>query len=198
VRRIVYAMMVSLDGYVEGPDGGLGWSAPSEDLHRHFNDMYLTGEIGASLYGRRLYENMAAYWPTADENPSAPDVEVDFARAWKELPKVVFSRTLESVGWNATLEREVIPERILELKARPGGDMDVGGADLAATFIRLGLIDEYRLYVHPVVLGGGKPMFPADVGLDLEHVGSRTFEGGVVLLRYRPAARGEANPAAGP
>jgi dihydrofolate reductase len=193
MRRIVYALMVSLDGYVEGPDGGLGWSAPSEELHRHFNDMYLSGEIDTSLYGRRLYENMAAYWPTADENPSAPDVEVEFARAWKVLPKVVFSTTLASVGWNASLEREVVRERILELKARPGGDMDVGGADLAATFMRLGLIDDYRLYVHPVVLGGGKPMFPADVALDLELVGSRTFEGGVVMLHYRPAVQGEPN-----
>lgn len=187
MRKINYAMMVSLDGYVEDADGGLGWSVPSNELHQHFNDQLLTGEIDTSLYGRRLYENMAHYWPAADENPAAPTVEIEFARAWKALPKVVYSSTLESVGWNATLKRDVVPKEVLKLKKQPGGDIDVGGADLAATFIRLGLIDEYRMYIHPVVLGAGTPMFPTDVPLQLELIESRAFDGGVQMLRYRPA-----------
>lgn len=187
MRKVVYAQMVSLDGFVEGPDGELDWSAPGEELHQHFNDQYLTGAIDTSLYGRRMYENMAAYWPTVEPNGSAPDVEIEFARAWKRLPKIVFSTTLETVGWNATLAREVIPEEIEVLKTQPGGDIDLGGAGLAATFIRRGLVDEYRLYVHPVVLGGGTPMFPPGERLDLRLVETRTFRCGVVLLRYLAA-----------
>lgn len=185
MRMLIYALSTSLDGYIEDSDGRLDWSVPSEELHQHFNDQYLTGEIDASIYGRRLYENMAAYWPTAGDNPRAERVELEFARLWMELKKIVFSTTLESVDFNSTLKREVIREEILELKAQPGGDLDIGGADLAATFLRMGLVDEIRLYVHPVVLGGGKPMFPPDLRLGLAFADSRTFEGGVVMLRYR-------------
>ena len=184
MRKIIYALSVSLDGYIEDADGRLDWSVPSEELHQHFNDQYLTGEIDTSIYGRRLYENMAAYWPTAADNPDAESVELEFARLWMKLPKIVFSTSLESVDFNSTLKREVIREEILDLKALSGGDMDIGGADLAATFLRMGLVDEVRLYVHPVVLGGGKPMFPPDLRLGLEFADSRTFEGGVVMLRY--------------
>lgn len=186
MRKIIYAQMVSLDGFVAGPNGKLGWSAPGEELHQHFNDQYLTGQIDTSLYGRRMYENMAD-WPQVEANEAASDVEVEFARVWKQLPKVVFSTTLEDVKWNARLMRAVHPEEIEALKAQPGGDIDVGGADLAATFIRLGLVDEYRLYVHPVVLGGGTPMFPPGEKLNLRLEETRTFRCGVVLLRYRPA-----------
>lgn len=185
MRKIIYAQMVSLDGFVEGPNGELDWSEPSEELHKHFNDQYLMGEIDTSLYGRRLYEEMAAFWPAADEDPATPGVVVEFSRLWKELPKIVFSKTLEEVDWNAELKREVVPEEIEALKAQPGGGMDVGGAELASTFIQHGLIDEYRLYIHPVVLGGGTPMFPPDENLNLELVETRTFGGGVVMLCYR-------------
>jgi dihydrofolate reductase len=184
MRKIIYALGVSLDGYIEDADGSLDWSVPSEELHKHFNDQYLTGEIDTSLYGRRLYENMAAYWPAAHENPDTEPVAAEFARAWLALRKIVFSTSLESVDWNSTLKRDVVREEILELKAQPGGDMDLGGASLAASFLRLGLVDEVRLYVHPVVLGGGKPMFPPNVRLDFELAASRTFDGGVVMLRY--------------
>lgn len=182
MRKIIYAQMVSLDGFVEGPDGELEWSAPGEELHRHFNDQYLTGAIDTSLYGRRLYENMAAYWPTVDG--SAPDIELEFARAWKKLPKIVFSTTLKRVKWNSILAQEVVPEEIETLKSQDGGDIDLGGADLAATFIRYGLVDEYRLYVHPVVLGGGTPMFPPNEQLGLKFAETQSFPCGVVLLRY--------------
>jgi dihydrofolate reductase len=174
----------SLDGYIEDADGSLDWSVPSEELHKHFNDQYLTGEIDTSLYGRRLYEIMSAYWPAARENPDTAPVEAEFARLWLALRKIVFSKSLESVDWNSTLKRDVVREEILELKAQPGSDIDLGGAELAVSFLRLGLVDEVRLYVHPVVLGGGKPMFPPDVRLDLEFAESRSFEGGIVMLRY--------------
>ena len=111
--------------------------------------------MGTFLYGRRLYELMAGYWPTADRNPAAHPVEVEFAHIWKEKPKIVFSRTLDRVKWNARLVREVIADEIIRLKAEPGDELEVGGPTLAATFMRLGLIDEYRPIVHPVVLGCG-------------------------------------------
>lgn len=184
MRKIIYAQMVSLDGFVEGPNGELEWSTPGAELHQHFNDQYLTGAIDTALYGRRMYENMAAYWPAIDPNGSAAEVEIEFARAWRKLPKIVFSTTLERVKWNSILAREVVPEEIEALKTQDGGDIDLGGADLAATFIRLGLVDEYRLYVHPVVLGSGTPMFPPGERLDLQLTQTRTFPCGVVLLRY--------------
>jgi len=110
---------------------------------------------------------------------------VEFARIWRDMPKVVYSRTLAGADWNATVVREVVPEEVRALKTQPGGDMVLGGADLAATFLRLDLIDELRLYVHPVVLGRGRPPFPADVRAELRLAEARAFGNGVVLLRYR-------------
>jgi dihydrofolate reductase len=184
MRKVIYAMSVSLDGFIEDRNGDLDWSFPDEELHRHFNDLESTIDI--QLYGRGLYENMAAFWPTADEDSSAPDFVIEYARIWKSMPKVVFSRTLDQVGWNSRLVRGSIVEEVNKLKAQPGKDMSVGGAGLAASFTQLGLIDEYRLYIHPVVLGGGKPMFgqlPDKIILKL--VETRRFGSGVVLLRYR-------------
>ncbi|MDB1090214.1 dihydrofolate reductase family protein [Streptomyces sp. ACA25] len=184
-RRVVYSMMVSLDGFVEDADGGIGWSEPDEELHRYFNDQ--EAHIDAHLYGRRLYRLMADHWPTADEDPSAADYEIAYARTWKSVPKIVFSRTLESVDWNSRLVREELAEEVARLKSLPGKDMDLGGPGLAASFMRLGLIDEYQLFVHPVVLGSGKPYFPPGGDRqELRLLGTRTFGSGVVLLRYRP------------
>jgi dihydrofolate reductase len=183
-RKVIYAMMVSLDGYMEGPDGDLDWSFPDEELHKHFNDQ--ESEIDINLYGRGLYENMSNYWPTADSNPSAPQVEIDFARIWKSKSKVVFSKTLEQVEWNSRLVRENIAEEVVKLKEQPGKNLSVGGSGIASTFMKLGLIDEYRLYIHPVVLGGGKPMLqPMNEAIRLRLVEARTFSSGVVLLRYQ-------------
>ena len=177
-------MGVSLDGFVEGPNRELDWSTPDEELHRFWNDQ--AREIGTSLYGRRLYELMADYWPTADEDPSAPDYVVEFARIWRDTPKVVFSTTLEKVDSNSRLVRDNIAEEVTKLKAQPGKDMDVGGPTLASSLIRLGLIDEYRPVVHPVVLGAGTPFFPAlDNAISLQLVETRTFGSGVVYLRYQ-------------
>ena len=110
--------------------------------------------------GRINHELMAAYWPHADEDPAASEPVREFARIWREMPKLVYSTTLQHVDWNATIVREVIPEDVQKLKEQPGGDMVVGGANLAATFTRLNLIDEYRIYLQPVVLGAGNPLFP--------------------------------------
>jgi dihydrofolate reductase len=141
--------------------------------------------MGVHLCGRRLYETMV-YWETAGENPSAPEHELEFARIWKDMPKIVFSRTLEKVEGNARLVREGAAEAIAELKRQPGKDVAVGGAGLASTLIERGLIDEYRLFVSPVVLGGGTQYFPALAErIDLELLETRTFGSRVVYVRYR-------------
>jgi dihydrofolate reductase len=179
-------MLVSLDGFIEDPRGGLDWHSVDEELHRHFNAVDRAS--GAVLLGRRLFESMASYWPTADEDPSAPDYVVEYARIWREKPKYVFSRTLQAVQHGAHLVSGDAAEAIRRLKAEPGGDLSLSGADLAATCIRHGLVDEYLLYVNPVVLGGGKPMFPPELKLPLERVETQVFSCGVVRLRYRHAA----------
>ena len=183
MRKLIYSMGVSLDGFIAGPDGEIDWSAPNEELHRFHNQQ--ARETGAHLYGRQLYETMR-YWETADENPSAPEHELEFARIWKATPKIVFSKTLEKVEGNARLVRDNAADEVARLTKQPGKDLAVGGAGLASTFIKLGLIDEYRLFVSPVVLGGGTPFFPAaDERIDLELVETRTFGSRVVYLRYR-------------
>jgi len=184
--KVIYSLSVSLDGYVESPDGGINWTSPDDELHAFFNDE--TRATRTLLHGRRTYELMASYWPTADQDPSAPATQADFARIWRETPKVVFSRTLEAVAWNSRLVREGAGEEVARLKGQPGNDMMVGGANLASTLIGLDLVDEYRLFVRPIVLGGGKPYFPRlDRPLDLRLVETRTFGGGVVYLRYERA-----------
>lgn len=184
MRKVIYAMSVSLDGFIEDTHGDLSWSYPDQELHKYFNDR--ESAIDIHLYGRGLYENMSAYWPTADENASAPRAEIEYARIWKDKKKIVFSKTLKKVGWNSQLVSENIAEEVNRLKAQPGKDMLVGGAGLASTFMQLGLIDEYWLYIHPVVLGGGKPMFPhLRDKIDLQLVETRNFGRGVILLRYQ-------------
>jgi dihydrofolate reductase len=176
-------MGVSLDGFIAAPDGEIDWSAPDEELHRFHNQQMR--EVGAHLCGRRLYETMV-YWETAEENPSAAEFELEFARIWKGLPKIVFSNTLEKVEGNARLVRDGVAEEVERLKKQPGKDLAVGGAALASTCMELGLIDEYRLFVSPVVLGGGTPYFPSlDERINLELVETRTFGARVVYVRYR-------------
>ncbi len=182
--QLVYSMFVSLVGYIATPDGGLDWSFPDAQVHRFVNDQ--ARELGASLYGRRLYELMAAYWPTVEEGPGVPEVEVDFARVWRATPRIVFSRTLEQAEWSSRLVRENAAEEVARLKEQVSGDMEVGGPTLAAELIRHGLVDEYRMFVFPVVLGRGLPFFPAlDAPLDLHLVETRAFDSGVVYLRHR-------------
>lgn len=183
MRKVIYSMGVSLDGFIAGPNGEIDWSAPDEELHRFHNQQMR--EIGAHLCGRRLYE-MMVYWETADENPSAAEYELEFARIWKNLPKIVFSKTLEKVEGDARLVRDGVAEEVAKLKEQPGKDLAVGGAGLASTLIKLGLIDEYRLFVSPVVLGEGTPYFPAlGERINLELVETQTFGSRVVYVRYR-------------
>jgi dihydrofolate reductase len=182
MRKLIYSLGVSLDGFIAGPDGEIDWSAPDEELHRFHNEQMR--EIDVEFCGRRLYEEMR-FWDTADEDPSLPEHHLEFARIWKDTPKIVFSKTLETVEGNARLVREVDAEEVAKLKEEPGKDMSVGGAGLASTFIKLGLVDEYRLFISPVVLGGGTPYFPAlDTRVDLELVETRAFGDRAVYVRY--------------
>jgi dihydrofolate reductase len=186
VRKIVLMMSVSIDGFFEGPDRELGWQLVDEELHGHFND-WLSG-AGAFLDGRVTYELMAGYWPAVDADPDASPTAAEFARIWREMPKIVFSRTLDQVGWNATVARDVVRDDIVALKAQAGGDLVLGGANLAATFMRHDLIDEFRIYVHPVVIGRGRRLFePSDAQISLRLAETRSFGNGVVLLRYERA-----------
>ena len=183
MRKVTFSMNPSVDGYVVGPDGGFDWSVPDAEVFRaHIEE--LRG-VGVHLMGRRLYETML-YWETADSDPSLDDAEREWAALWKPLPKVVFSRSLSSVQGNARLAAGGLAEEVERLRAEPGGgDIALGGATLAAEAGALGLIDEYRLFLHPVLVGGGTAFFPQQerrVGLQL--VDSRTFGSGVVRLRY--------------
>jgi dihydrofolate reductase len=185
VRKVIYSMGVSLDGFVADRDGGIDWAVPDEELHRFHNQQAL--ELGAHFCGRRLYEEML-YWESAEENPASSDVEREFARIWQGLPKVVFSTTLERVEGNARLAEAGVAEEVARLREQPGKDLAVGGSSLASAFVELGLVDEFRLFVSPVVLGGGIPFFPVlEERIGLEPVEARTFGSGVVYLRYRRA-----------
>jgi dihydrofolate reductase len=175
-------MSVSLERYLAGPGGDIDWSAPDEELHRFHNEQ--TRELGGHLCGRRLYETMV-YWETADEDPALGETEREFAQIWKALPKVVFSNTLDEVKGNTRLVRGDPADEVRRLKEEPGKDLGVGGASLAASLTKLGLIDDYRLFVNPVVLGGGTPYFPPlEQRLDLDLVDTRTFGSRIVYLRY--------------
>ena len=171
----------------------IDWGAPDEELHRFHNQR--AREQGGQLCGRRLYEVMT-YWETAEEeNPSAPDHELEFARIWTAMPKIVFSTTLETVVGNARLVRDGVADEVARLKEQPGGDLGVGGAGLASTLTTLGLVDEYQLFVCPVVLGAGTPYFPAlERRMELELVETRTFGSRVVYLRYRRAGAAVERP----
>jgi dihydrofolate reductase len=181
--RLIYAMNVSLDGFVETPDGSLDWTDMDAEIHAWWNEQCRDGS--AFVYGRRVYELMAAYWPTAEADPNASPVELDFARIWNAKPKIVFSNTLPAVGWNSRLTRGDVAAELTRMRAEFDGELLLGGATLAAEFIRLGLVDEYRLVVHPVVLGAGRPFFPgleAPIGLRLRE--THNFASGAVYLGY--------------
>jgi dihydrofolate reductase len=178
-------MMVSLDGFIETPNRSLDWVIIDEELHTFVNDQQR--EFDTYLYGRGLYEVMT-YWETADQNPSSPAYELEFARIWKRMPKIVFSKSLEQVQGNTRLVRDNIVEEITKLKQQPGKNMDLGGPTLASSFMQLGLIDEYRLFLQPIILGSGTPFFPAlDNPINLRLVETRTFGSGVIYLHYRRA-----------
>jgi dihydrofolate reductase len=182
MRKVIYSMGVSLDGYVAGPGGDISWTDPSEELHQFHNDRVRV--LGAHLLGRRLYETMLV-WETTDESEWSNDIEREFAAIWRALPRIVFSTTLDEVQGNASLATGGLAEEVQRLKDQPGGDIGVGGADLAAGLTKLGLIDEYELFVYPTVTGGGTPLFALGDRVDLELVETRTFGNRVVYLHYR-------------
>ncbi len=183
MRKLTFGMNVSLDGYIAAPGDDLGWSVPSAELFQWWSDR--VGATGLALYGRKLWETMSSHWPVADQQPGVTPPHIQFARRWRDMPKMVFSSTIRSVDWNARLVTgDAVPE-ITRLKTEDGGPMDVGGATLAATAMRAGLIDEYVVVTHPVLVGGGTPFFPAlDNWLSLNLLESRTFPDGVLMTRY--------------
>jgi len=184
MRQVVYAASISVDGFLGADDGDNAWLVPDPELHRHFND--LEGSFDTHLYGRRMYELMAQYWPTAHELPEAPDYIVEYARIWCAMPKVVFSASLGEVDWNARLFSGDALEEVARLKREPGKSMSVGGTALATSLARAGLIDEFRFYVMPTIVGSGTPTFAAlGKHVDLTTLEVQTFTSGAVLLRYR-------------
>lgn len=183
MRKVILFVQVSLDGFFEGPKKELDWNMVDDELHTHVNEVLKV--MGGFLSGRVTYELMAGYWPTADADPGSPAHVKEFARIWRDMPKVVYSRTLTSAGWNTTIARDVVRGEVEELKLRARGDLVVGGGDLAAAFMDQDLIDEYRIYVHPIQIGDGKRLFPASKEKVLLRLAeTRTFGNGVVLLRY--------------
>ena len=184
--KVAYAMNVSLDGFVETPERDLDWSSVDDELHAWFNDW--EREADALVYGRRLYEVMADYWPTAESDPEATPVMLDFARIWNSKPKVVFSSTLTEVGPNCRLVRGDVGEEMARLRSEFDGILHIGGPTLAAEFIRRDLVDDYGLIVHPVFLGAGTPFFPPGVGpVRMRQTATRRFDSGVVYIGYARA-----------
>jgi dihydrofolate reductase len=181
--KLIYLMNVSLDGYVETPDHDLSWTVVDEELHTWFNDQERGTD--ASLYGRRLYELMAAHWPTAESDPAAPAYMIEFARIWNAKPKIVFSTSLDKVVGNSRLVHGDVGEELARLRTEFKGDLHVAGPTLASSFIERGLVDEYRLVVHPVILGAGTPFFPKlERPIRLRLTETRRFESGAMYLGY--------------
>ncbi len=185
MRSVILWMQVSLDGYAEGPHGAFDWPMVDEELNGFF--VQELRQAGMFLYGRKVYEMMASFWPTADEQSWATEPQAAYARLWRPMPKIVFSNTLERAEWNARVVGTDLEQQIAALKEQPGGDLVLfGGPQIAATFQRLGLIDEYRIFVHPVILGAGTPLIPelpSRTALRLVEV--RSFGSPVVHLRYQ-------------
>ena len=183
MRKLAFGMNVSLDGYIAAPGDDIAWSTPSDELFQWWSDR--VGATGLALYGRKLWETMSSHWPTADQQPDATPAQVEFAHRWRDMPKVVFSSTISAVDWNTRLVSSDAVAEITRLKDGDGGPMDIGGATLAAAAMRAGLIDEYEVVTHPVLVGGGTPFFTAlDNWVNLALVETHTFPGGVVLTRY--------------
>jgi dihydrofolate reductase len=184
--RLIYTLNVSLDGFIETPDHSLDWGVNDDELLTWFKDR--ARGLAASLYGRRLYEVMSAYWPTAHADPAATETMREFQRLWLGIPKIVFSSTLTSVDWNSRLVRGDVGDELALLRDEFDGDFEVGGPTLASAFIRRGLVDRYELVVHPVILGSGTPYLPPlDAPIRLRLTDTRTFASGVTYWGYATA-----------
>jgi len=182
MARLIYTGIASLDGYVVDADGTFDWAAPDDEVHAFVND--LERPVGTYLYGRRMYEVMR-YWDTAHTVDGQPAVGLDYASVWQAADKVVYSSTLDAVSTDRTrLERRFDPEDVRRMKSAADRDLSVSGPTLAAHALRAGLVDECRLFLNPVAVGGGTPFFPAGARVDLALREERRFGNGVVYLRY--------------
>jgi dihydrofolate reductase len=191
MAKLIYSAITSLDGYVADKDGNFDWAAPSEEVHAFVNQ--LERSVGTYLYGRRMYETMV-YWQTAHTRPESSPVELDYAEIWQAADKIIYSRTMTDVSSARTrIEREFDPDSVRRLKESAGRDLSVGGAELAAQAIKDGVVEEYHLFVNPVVVGGGTSTLPDNVRLNLELLDEHRFSSGVVHLHYRQT---DANSAA--
>jgi dihydrofolate reductase len=180
--RLLYMLNVSLDGYIESPEGSLDWATIDDEIHGWFNRR--TEELDASIYGRRMWDTMV-YWQTADELPDQNPVELEFARIWQAMPKIVFSHSLESVVGNARIVSGDVADELASLRESFPGYIDVSGANLAGQFIERGLVDEFTLVVHPIALGGGKRFWPESMDRTALRLADTTrFTSGVVALHY--------------
>jgi dihydrofolate reductase len=183
MRKIILMMSVSLDGFFETIDRDISWGLVDDELLGFLNEQFRG--MGAFMFGRLTYDVMADFWNTAAPDPDISAPMFEFAGIWREMPKFVFSRTRTQAGSNTTVIHDVVPEQIAELKAQPGGDIVLSGANVASALMRHGLIDEFRIRVNPVVLGQGRPLFEdPGVRMDLRLEGTHTFGNGVVLLHY--------------
>ncbi|MDX3690466.1 dihydrofolate reductase family protein [Streptomyces europaeiscabiei] len=183
MRKLIYGMNLSLDGYIAAPGDDIGWGVPSDELFQFWSDQLQATDL--SLYGRRLWQTMSSHWPTGDQQPGATPAEIEFARRWRDMSKVVFSSTIDKVDWNTRLVTGDAVAEITRLKAEDGGPMAIGGATLAGAAMRAGLVDEYMLATAPVLVSGGTPFFTAlDNWVNLNLVETRSFPGGVILTRY--------------
>ena len=184
MAKLIYATPTSLDGYIG--DENYAWSAPDEEAFAFITD--LMRPIGTYLYGRKMFETMAV-WQTPDAIPGLTPGRLDFARVWQAAGKIVYSTSLENVAIPKTrVEREFDPQAVRDMKAQLRHDISVGGPDLAAQAIRNGLVDEYHLWIVPVMLGGGKRILPSNPCIELDLRDERRFGKGWVYLRYH--ARG--------
>lgn len=183
MAKLIYAAIASLDGFVEDENGGFEWAMPGEDLHAYVND--LERQCGTYLYGRRMYETMVA-WETMDVGPDQPAVIRDYAALWRAAEKVVYSSSLEQVASSRTrIEPEFDPAAVRRLVDSAQGDVGIGGPTLAASALEAGLVDEVHLFLHPVVVGGGKPALPRGQRAQLELLDQGRFDAGVAHLHYR-------------
>jgi dihydrofolate reductase len=186
MARLIYSAIASLDGYVADEDGGFDWAAPDEEVHAFVNDE--ERPVGTYLYGRRMYDVMAV-WETMPAGPDPSPAVRDYAEIWRAAEKVVYSRTLDEPRTPRTrIERDFDPAAIRALKDGAAADLSIGGPELAAQALRAGLVDELRLFLSPVAVGGGNRALPSGVRVDLELLDERRFGNGVVHLRY--ATRG--------
>jgi dihydrofolate reductase len=186
MANLIYSAITSLDGYVADSEGNFDWSAPDEEVHSFVNN--LERPIGTYLLGRRMYEVMR-YWETAPTATGEPSAGHEYAQIWQAADKIVYSRSLENVSTAGTrLEREFDPQAIQDMKAAATRDISIGGPTLAAEALKKGLVDEFHLFLSPIVVGGGLPALPDDVRLELELLDERRFGNGVVHLHYRVAS----------